>query len=311
VAAVADVTVAPAEGPLCSVGFVVASRTIAGVLTTLSASGSAAASDFDGLAAAFASLEQDSGGRLGIALLDVKSDRSASYRETEHFPLTSTFKLLAAAAVLSIVDAGSTSLYARVVLQESDLVTYSPATKPRVGGDGMSLLELCEAAITVSDNTAGNMLLRVLGGPSGFTSYVRTLGDATTRLDRVELELNEALPGDVRDTTSPQAMLAKLQKLTIGDALKPASRELLVNWLKANKTGNERMRAKLPDGWTVGDKTGLGERGTMNDVGVIWPPDGVPNLLAIYLTNSSGKPIQHRAAVHQEIGRLVAAAARA
>ena len=148
------------------------------------------------------------------------------------------------------------------------------------------------------------------GHPASPRTYVRTLGDATTRLDRIELELNEALPGDVRDTTSPHAMLANLQKLTIGDALKPASRELLVNWLKANKTGNERMRAKLPDGWTVGDKTGLGERGTMNDVGVIWPPDGVPVLLAIYLTNS-GKPIQLRAAVHQEIGRLVAAAARA
>ena len=186
--------------------FVVASSTIAAVLSTLSVSSRAAASDFDGLAAAFASLEQDSGGRLGIALLDVKSGRSASYRQTERFPLTSTFKLLAAAAVLSMVDAGSTSLNARVVLQESDLVTYSPATKPRVGGDGMSLLELCEAAITVSDNTAANLLLPKVGGPAGLTRFARQLGDPVTRLDRDEPTLNENNPGDPRDTSTPNAL---------------------------------------------------------------------------------------------------------
>ena len=269
----------------------------------------AVASGFDDLPAAFAALEEDSGGRLGVAVLDIRSGRSATHRATERFPLTSTFKLLAAAAVLAMVDTGKTSLDARIVFHESDLVTYSPATKPRVGGDGMTLSELCDAAMTVSDNTAGNMLLRVLGGPAGFTSYVRTLGDTTTRLDRIELALNEALPGDERDTTSPQAMLSDIQKLVVGDSLKPSSRDKLVDWLKANKTGNERMRAKLPSGWTVGDKTGLGERGTMNDVGVIWPPDGVPILLAIYLTNSE-KPMPQRAAIHQEIGRLVALAAR-
>jgi beta-lactamase class A len=153
------------------------------------------------------------------------------------------------------------------------------------------------------------MLLRTLGGPAGLTSYARTIGDLTTRLDRIETELNEATPGDVRDTTSPRAMLANLHSLVIGDALKPASREQLVAWLKANKTGNERMRAKLPPGWIVGDKTGLGNHGTINDVGIIWPPDGAPILLAIYLTNSD-KPIAQRAAILQEIGRLTAAGAR-
>jgi beta-lactamase class A len=269
----------------------------------------AVAASFDDLPAAFAALEQDSGGRLGVATLDIKSGRAATYRGSERFPLTSTFKLLATAAVLAMVDSGKVSLDARVTFQESDLVTYSPATKPRVGSGGMTLAELCDAAITLSDNTAGNMLLRVLGGPAGFTSYVRTLGDVTTRLDRIELALNEALPGDERDTTSPQAMLTDIRKLVLGDALKPSSRDRLVCWMKANKTGNERMRAKLPPGWTVGDKTGLGERGTMNDVGVIWPPDGVPILLAVYLTNTE-QPIPQRAAIHQEIGRLVDAVAR-
>jgi beta-lactamase class A len=262
-----------------------------------------------GLADHFAGLERESGGRLGVAVLDTKTGRSAAHRETERFPLTSTFKLLAASAVLARIDAGQTQLEERVVFAESDLVAYSPATKSRVGGEGMSLGELCEAAITLSDNTAGNLLLRVIGGSAGLTAYARTLGDPVTRLDRIEPELNEALSGDVRDTTAPGAMLSNLQKLALGDALSPASRDKLVAWLKANKTGNERMRARLPKGWTVGDKTGLGEHGSTNDVGIIWPPDNAPILLAIYLTNTD-KPIAERAAIIQEIGRLVASAAR-
>jgi beta-lactamase class A len=271
--------------------------------------GYAAGNSFDELPNTLAGLERESGGRLGVAILDTKTGRNAAYRDTELFPLASTFKLLAAAAVLSLVDAGKTSLDTRIVFHESDLVTYSPATKPRVGGNGMSLSELCEAAITLSDNTAGNMLLRMLGGPAGLTSYARTIGDSTTRLDRIETELNEATPGDVRDTTSPRAMLVNLHRLAIGDVLKPASREQLVAWLKANKTGNERMRAKLPPDWIVGDKTGLGNHGTINDIGIIWPPDGVPVLLTIYLT-STERSIAQRAAIVQEIGRLAAAVAR-
>lgn len=269
----------------------------------------AAAPPLAALPEAFAALERDSGGRLGVALLDTRSGATAAYRAEERFPLTSTFKLLAAGAILARVDAGEIDLQQRVVFQESDLVPASPATRLRVGGEGMSLAELCAAAITLSDNTAGNMLLRVLGGPEGLNAYLRKSGDATTRLDRIEIALNEALPGDVRDTTTPQAMLRHVHRLALGDGLSAASRGVLVGWLTSNKTGNERMRARLPAGWTVGDKTGLGERGTMNDVGVIWPPDGAPILLAIYLTNSEA-PAPKRAAVHQEVGRMVAAALR-
>jgi beta-lactamase class A len=289
--------------------FGIGGAAIAGMVVARHAPGCAAGNSFDELPSTLAGLERESGGRLGVAILDTKTGRNAAHRDTELFPLASTFKLLAAAAVLSLVDAGKTSLDTRIVFQESDLVTYSPATKPRVGGNGMSLSELCEAAITLSDNTAGNMLLRTLGGPAGLTSYARTIGDSTTRLDRVETELNEATPGDVRDTTSPRAMLVNLHKLAIGDVLKPASREQLVAWLKANKTGNERMRAKLPPDWVVGDKTGLGNHGTINDIGIIWPPDGVPVLLTIYLT-STERSIAQRAAIVQEIGRLAAAVAR-
>ena len=136
----------------------------------------------------------------------------------------------------------------------------------------MTLAEICEAAMIVSDNTAGNLILAALGGPAGFTAYVRSLGDSITRLDRIEPDLNEAAPGDPRDTTTPLAMLGNVQKLVLGDALSAASREQLTKWMLGNKTGDTRLRAQLPAGWRTGDKTGAGERGTNNDVGVLWPP---------------------------------------
>lgn len=258
--------------------------------------------------ATFEALEKQNGGRVGVAAFDTRSGRRIDWRGDERFPLTSTFKLLAAAAVLSRADAGVTALEKIVRYEQRDLVAYSPVTKD-FAGRGMTLDALCEAAITMSDNTAGNLLLREIGGPPGIGVFARTLGDRVTRLDRWETGLNEASPGDVRDTTSPRAMLGDIERLVLGDALEPASREKLVGWLKGCKTGAERMRARLPAGWIVGDKTGAGERGTMNDVGVIWPPDGAAVLLTIYSTGS-GRSVAERAAVIQEVGRAVALFAR-
>lgn len=161
--------------------FAITGTSIAALVVALRAPGYAAGKSFDEFADTLVVLERESGGRLGVAVLDTKTGHNAGYRDTELFPLASTFKLLAAAAVLSLVDAGKTNLDTRVVFQESEVVTYSPVTKSRFGGNGMSLSELCEAAITLSDNTAGNMLLRALGGPAGLTSYARTIGDPTTR----------------------------------------------------------------------------------------------------------------------------------
>ena len=161
--------------------------------------------------------------------------------------------------------------------------------------------------MTVSDNTAGNLLLAALDGPEGLTAYARSLGDTVTRLDRIEPELNEALPGDARDTTSPNAMLADLRTLVLGEALSADSRELLTRWLIGNKTGNTRLRAGLPKGWRVGDKTGSGERGTTNDVGIIWPPGRAGVLVAIYLTGAPQTGEQRNATL-AAVGRAVASA---
>lgn len=257
---------------------------------------------------AFARIEAEGGGRLGVALLDTGSGARAEHRGTERFPLCSTFKLLAASAVLARVDQGDERLDRRVQFAPDDLVTYSPATQPRAGGAGMTLAELCEAAVVLSDNTAANLLLGAIGGPAGLTAYLRGLGDATTRLDRIEPDLNAATPGDVRDTTSPVAMTDNLQRLVLGEALSARSRDQLTTWLVGNRTGDARLRAGLPQDWRVGDKTGTGDHDTANDVAVLWPRRRAPLVLTVYLTGAPGA-IERRNSAIAAVARAVAAAA--
>jgi len=260
----------------------------------------------DDAAAGFAELERRNGGRLGVAALDTASDRKTGYRSDERFPLCSTFKFLAAAFVLARVDRGDERLDHRVVFSDKDLVTYSPVTKEHVGPAGMSMAEVCDAAITLSDNTAGNLMLASFGGPSALTHHVRTLGDGVTRLDRIETALNEATPGDPRDTTSPAAMLGTMQRLLVGDALSAGSRERLTGWLLASKTGAKRLRAGLPADWRLGDKTGTGGNGSANDIAIVWPPGRAPILIAVYFTGSTISD-EARSAVIADAGRIVAA----
>lgn len=252
-------------------------------------------------------LEQQHGGRLGAAILDTAKAKPLAYRGEERFPLCSTFKALAAGFVLARVDRGEENLDRRVFYARKDLVTYSPATEKHADADGMSMAEICEAAITLSDNTAGNLMLASFGGPEGLTNYLRLLGDPVTRLDRWETALNEAVPGDPRDTTTPLAMLETLRKLLLGDALSASSREQLIAWLIANKTGDKRLRAGVPAGWRVGDKTGTGEHNATNDVGIIWPPNRAPIIVTAYYVDANASA-DDRSAVIAEIGRLATSA---
>ncbi len=169
----------------------------------------------------------------------------------------------------------------------------------------MTLADLCAAAIDGSHNTAGNLALQTIGGPEGFTQFARSLGDDLTRLDRTEPTLNESLPGDPRDTTSPRAMAADLQKVLAGDALSNASRTQLQTWLINDKVGDKRLRAGLPSSWRIGDKTGTGDRGSTNAVAIIWPPERAPLIAAVYYTESSA-PMDARNGIHKEIGGLIA-----
>ncbi|MFJ3055663.1 class A beta-lactamase [Herbaspirillum sp. NPDC087042] len=252
-----------------------------------------------------AALESSVGGRLGVSLVDTASGRYWGYRADERFPMCSTFKFLAATAVLHRVDLGREQLERRLVYGKHDLVPYSPTTGKHVGGQGLSMAQVCEAAMTLSDNTAANLMLASMGGPAGLTAFIRTLGDDKTRLDRNEPTLNEAVPGDPRDTTTPAAMTANLRTVVLGNALKPASRDQITQWLRANQTGDKRVRAGLPGDWKVGDKTGTGRLGTSNDIGVIWTAQGTPLLFAVYLTENQADDAR-RDAVHAAIGRVIA-----
>lgn len=252
-----------------------------------------------------AALEKKHGGRLGVAILDTRTGKTVSHRGDERFALCSTFKLLAASLVLLRVDAGQETLSRRVMFARSDLVTYSPETEKHAGKDGMTVAELCKAAVTLSDSTAANLLLESFGGPKALTDFARSLGDAKTRLDRIEPALNEAAPGDARDTTTPNAMLGDLHKLVLGNVLSHASRSLLTDWMVANRTGDKRLRAGLPKSWRVGDKTGSGSHGATNDIAVVWPTGGKPLVVTAYYAGSPA-PMADRNLVLAAVGNIVA-----
>ncbi|MCR6475310.1 class A beta-lactamase [Variovorax sp. ZS18.2.2] len=233
--------------------------------------------------AQFAALENASGGRLGVVGFNTATGARVQHRADERFPFCSTFKLMLAAAVLERSAKEGGLLARRVNYSKGDLVTYSPITEKNIA-TGMTVAELCAAAVQYSDNTAANLLMKGLGGPPAVTAFARSLGDEAFRLERWETELNTAIPGDLRDTTTPAAMAASVERLVLGNALGAAQREQLKTWLLGNTTSTERFLAGVPAGWKVGDKTGSGSYGTTNDVGVLWPPAGAPLVLAVYLT---------------------------
>lgn len=252
-------------------------------------------------------LEKEAKGRLGLVILGTGSGARFVHRPNERFPMCSTFKLPLAAAVLGQIDLGRERLDRAIAIAESDIVAHSPITKTRVGGSA-TVAELCEATMTESDNAAANLLLPIVGGPAGMTRFMRGLDGGVSRLDRVEPALNESRPGDPRDTTSPAAMATMLQRLALGSVLSPPSRERLVGWMLANKTGAKRLRAGLPAGWRVGDKTGAGANGSDNEAAILWPPNRPPFLVAAYLTQTT-LPFEQTNAVHARLARLIAAAA--
>ncbi len=257
-----------------------------------------------GYEARLAALEARTGGRLGVVALDTGTGRRLAHRGGERFPLCSTFKVLLAGAVLQKVDRGETRLDRRLPYGKADLLAYAPVTTARVAEGGMTVGDLCAAAVEVSDNTAANLLLGDLGGPAAVTAFARALGDPRTRLDRTEPTLNEARPGDPRDTTTPAAMVGSLRALLLGPTLRPESRSRLEGWMAACTTGRTRLRAGLPPDWAAGDKTGSGARGTANDVAILRPPHRAPILVAAYLTGSTASD-SGRDAVLAEVGRLV------
>lgn len=250
----------------------------------------------------FAALEHRHGGRLGVAMLDTGTGRRLAHRGNQRFLMCSTFKLLLVAAVLARVDHGEERLERHVVFDKSTLLEWAPVTQLYAGSPGMTIAALCEAAITLSDNTAGSLLLHAIGGPGAVTRYAHSLGDPETRLDRTEPALNR--PDGEVDTTTPWAMLGDMYMLLLGDALTSASRQLLTDWLRHCQTGAYSLRAGLPFNWQEGDKTGSGDT-TTNDIAILWPPRRKPLLVTSYYENAN-MTAQRRYAVLADTGRIVA-----
>lgn len=251
-----------------------------------------------------AATETRLGGRMGVAALDTGNSKRVDYRAVERFPMYSTFKFLAVAAILKRIDENKDKLDRFVPYSAKDILEYAPLTKAHLRDGGMTLGALCAAAIEQSDNTAGNLLLETIGGPAGLTNFARGLGHPITRLDSREPELNSAVPGDKRDTTTPAAMLADMRQLLTGNTLSPLSRQQLERWLQGNEIGAAMIRAGLPTGWIVGDKTGRGANGATNDIAIVRPPDRAAIIIAIYVVGSSA-PSDDRAAAIAEAARAI------
>ncbi|GCD36664.1 beta-lactamase [Streptomyces chrestomyceticus JCM 4735] len=229
-------------------------------------------------------LEREHQARIGVFALNLATGATLLHRAHERFPMCSVFKGLAAAAVLRDLDHDGTQLSRVIHYTEADVrkAGHVPITSQHVA-DGMSVRDLCDAAVRYSDNCAANLLLRELGGPTAVTRFCRSLGDPVTRLDRWEPELNSGEPDRRTDTTSPYAIAHTYRRLVLGDALNRPDRALLTDWLLRSTTSVERFRAGLPKDWKVADKSGGGSTyGTSNDAGVAWTPDGTPIVLAVF-----------------------------
>lgn len=226
----------------------------------------------------FAQLEKKFDARLGVYAIDTGTNQTVTYRPNKRFAYASTYKALAAGAVLqqNSID----KLNEVITYTKNDLVTYSPVTEKHVD-TGMTLGEICEAAIRYSDNTAGNLLFKKLDGPKGFEKALRQIGDNVTVANRFETDLNEAIPGDIRDTSTAKTLATDLKAFTVGNALPADKRKILTDWMRGNATGDKLIRAGVPKDWEVGDKSGAGSYGTRNDIAIIWPPNRAPIIIAI------------------------------
>lgn len=200
---------------------------------------------FRNLPALFAQLEHSNNCRLGVAIFDIGTHEKTGHRADERFAMCSTFKMLLAAAVLQRVDTAHEHLTRTIAVPAKPLVSHSPVTEQHAGAD-MTISALCDAILTQSDNTAANLLLTTIGGPDGITRFARSIGDNVTRLDRTETSLNEALPGDTRDTTSPTAMMGNLHSLLLGNILSQSSRKQLIMWMAANEYGTAAFAHHCP-----------------------------------------------------------------
>lgn len=254
---------------------------------------------------ALAAYERETGGHVGVHAENRVTGATIAWRPRERFVMCSTFKFSLAALALARADRGSLRLNDMISYGVGDIQEYAPAARRNLARGAMSVAEMCEAAVELSDNTCANLLLAKVGGPASLTAFWRASGDATTRLTDHEPELNRTPPGDPTDATTPAAMAGNLRRFILGNVLSPSSRRLLVSWMVNCKTGADRLRGGLPKDWTVGDKTGNNGADAAGDLAVAWPTPGRAILICAYVQGGRPTPAQVRT-VFTEIGRMVA-----
>ncbi len=252
------------------------------------------------------SVERNLDARVGFYMHDTHTGDVITYAENDRFPLNSTFKLLACGVLLSQAERGTTNLTDTVSLLGAEIVSYSPAIKDaiRSGRREITLDDACRMMLSVSDNTAANLILSEIGGPEGVTAFLRSIGDQVTRLDRWETSLNEAVPDDPRDTTSPRAIAISLQKLLMSDVLSSSSRATLREWLSAHSVADALFRAALPETWSIDDRTGAGGYGSRSIIAVIYPPNRLPIIVTLFMTETNASFSQRNAAAAR-IGKAI------
>jgi beta-lactamase class A len=253
---------------------------------------------------ALGAYERESGGRIGVYAENLATGAKVAWRAEERFVMCSTFKASLAAFTLARVDRGQDHLDAVIGYRPDDLLEYAPTARQNLAKGAMSVADMCKGAVELSDNTCANLLLARVGGPAALTAFWRSTGDAVTRLDHNEPELNRSPPGNPNDTTTPTAMAGNLRRFLLGEILSQDSRERLTGWMLNCKTGNNRLRAGLPDGWRIGDKTGNNGKDAAGDIAVAWPKSSEPVLVCAYTQGGSPNPAQLDA-VFAEIGRMV------
>lgn len=250
---------------------------------------------FADLKADFAKIESTYKTRLGV--FAIHGEKTISYREDERFAYCSTFKWVLCAAILKKVEAKELSLEKKIKYSQKDLLSYSPITSKYVSEGQMTVADLCSATITLSDNTAANLLSPLVGGTIGLQKFVRNMDDTIMRFDRPEPDLNSNISGDPQDTTSSKAMASLLRNALSGAKLSKKSQEQLLSWMREASTGKDRIRAGVPKEWKVGNKTGTGNNGAANDVGVIFPPNSPRIYISIFTSGNESDLKSHEKAI--------------
>lgn len=252
-----------------------------------------------------ASLEKSTGGRIGLFAMNTANNMHIQHNADERFPMCCTSKAIGVAAVLKKSMSNPSLLHQKITYTKKDLefAQWVPITKNHLA-EGMTVADLCSAAIMQSDNAAMNLLVKKLGGLGAMNNFFHSIGDNTSRVDRWWPDEASSIPGDLKDTSTPKMMAKNLQALVLGDILAPSQRQLLKTWMKKNTTGDTRIRAGVPKNWAVDDKTGTGDYGTTNDIGILWPPKCSPIIVAIYFTHNN-KNAEPRSDVIAQVTRLV------